>query len=77
MYTFEENMLNGLILFQPSFKREFQSFMFAKTSEDILQVWNTVNSDVGVKTKKPMRIKAIHVPSYQIPWFIQSIYRYS
>lgn len=34
-------MLDGLILFQPSFKREFQSFMFAKTSEDILQVWNT------------------------------------
>ena len=40
MYTFEENNV-WLTLFQPSFKREFQSFMFAKTSEDIVQVWIT------------------------------------
>lgn len=54
-------MLNVLILFQPSFKREFQSFMFAKTSEDILQVWNIV----VVEMTKTMRIKDIY--SYQIP----------
>ena len=64
-------MLNGLILFQPSFKCEFQSFMFAKTSEDILQVWNIV----VVEMMKTMRIKDIY--SYQIPWFIQSIYWFS
>lgn len=64
-------MLNGLILFQPSFKREFQSFMFAKTSEDILQVWNIV----VVEMMKTMRIKDKN--SYQIPWFIQSIYQFS
>ena len=32
-------LLTTLNCFQPSFKREFQSFMFTKTSQDILQVW--------------------------------------
>lgn len=61
-----------LLCFSHLLSVSFSHLCLPKLLRTLCRYGLPVNSNVGVKTKKTMRIKDIY--SYHISWFIQSIY---